>query len=84
MSSFRELKPIGNPPLSPPEPDPRMIVVCEGCGLDIHIDYADELGDFGYFVCDGEYGCLREFTEYLIAQNNSLRSENRKLRSANG
>jgi len=65
----RELgEPLGNPPLEPAEPDPRMMVVCEGCGLDIHIDCADMLGtDINpHFICYGNYDCMKEFAERYI------------------
>jgi hypothetical protein len=56
------------PRLDPVDPDPRMIVYCEGCGKDIHIDDAKMLGTEldPHFLCYGETSCAYEFIERLI------------------
>ena len=70
MEASPDFKPCGDPPLEPKEPDPRMMVVCEGCGLDIHIDCADNVGTeiTPCFVCYGEYDCMREVAAYYFIQ----------------
>ena len=62
--------PLHDPPLVPPNPDPRMVVVCEGCGADIHIDDADNVGTYltPIFVCLGDYDCMREVAMYYAAK----------------
>ncbi len=58
------------PPINPPEPDPRMLVECEGCGAEIHIDYAENIGTevIPCFVCEGELKCMREVAMYYFME----------------
>ena len=70
MEAYREYKPCGDPPLEPPEYDPRMTVVCEGCGRDIYIDDADNVGTeiIPCFVCYGRYSCMKEVAAYYFME----------------
>ena len=60
--SSRKQRPI------PVKSDPRMVVRCEGCDKEIHIDYARMLGTElnPHFVCYHKQACLIEFCERLI------------------